>query len=123
MVAVSGFVSIYYNIIITWVLYYLIKSFTKNLPWAKCGNDWNTLNCLESSKYSIQVGRQLKTSHLICKILLQNNNGSIILPSSGLVIALCPDTAVFVCVSCPTDTAVSALNNQLHLHYQRQLRL
>ena len=48
MVAVSGFVSIYYNIIITWVLFYLFKSLTKDLPWRTCGNEWNTDACLES---------------------------------------------------------------------------
>ena len=47
MVAVSGFVTIYYNIIITWVLFYLFKSFTKDLPWRTCGNSWNSDACLE----------------------------------------------------------------------------
>ena len=46
MVIVSGVVTIYYNIIITWVLYYLGMSFTKHLPWADCTNEWNTKYCM-----------------------------------------------------------------------------
>lgn len=36
----------YYNTIIGWAVYYLFASFTYPLPWTKCGNDWNTENCL-----------------------------------------------------------------------------
>ncbi len=45
MVGVSWVYCIYYNIIITWTLYFLGKSFTKNLPFASCDNSWNTDNC------------------------------------------------------------------------------
>jgi len=45
MVIVSGLCSIYYNLIITWVLYYLGSSFTSELPWADCDHWWNTPNC------------------------------------------------------------------------------
>ena len=67
MVAVSGLVSVYYNIIITWVLYYLFKSFAKDLPWRKCGNPWNTLNCLESSRDNIQVCSTYATLRCQCR--------------------------------------------------------
>ncbi|CAM1298491.1 SLC6A19 (predicted) [Pycnogonum litorale] len=33
---VSFLVSLYYNVIITWCLYYLLKSLTSDLPWAHC---------------------------------------------------------------------------------------
>ncbi|XP_013384850.1 sodium- and chloride-dependent glycine transporter 1 isoform X2 [Lingula anatina] len=45
MVIVSGIVCIYYNIIITWTLYYLLMSFQAVLPWSHCNNDWNDENC------------------------------------------------------------------------------
>ncbi|XP_028277145.1 sodium- and chloride-dependent GABA transporter 1 isoform X3 [Parambassis ranga] len=35
----------YYNIIITWALYYLFSSFQDPLPWENCNNTWNTPNC------------------------------------------------------------------------------
>ena len=45
MVIISGIVCIYYNIIITWTLYYLFKSFQANVPWATCNNEWNDEYC------------------------------------------------------------------------------
>jgi len=45
MVIVSAYCTIYFNVIISWVLYYLGSSFSKDLPWAECGHHWNTENC------------------------------------------------------------------------------
>jgi len=53
MVLISGIVCIYYNVIITWTLYYLFHSFALELPWASCGNPWNTPHCATSSSYDI----------------------------------------------------------------------
>ncbi|CAL8087688.1 unnamed protein product [Calicophoron daubneyi] len=45
MVSASGILSIYYNILIAYVLYFLVMSFNWDLPWSTCGNAWNTHNC------------------------------------------------------------------------------
>ncbi|KAL0994404.1 hypothetical protein UPYG_G00121790 [Umbra pygmaea] len=44
-VAISFIMCTYYNIIITWALYYLFSSFQSPLPWQSCNNTWNTANC------------------------------------------------------------------------------
>ncbi|ESO81915.1 hypothetical protein LOTGIDRAFT_81772, partial [Lottia gigantea] len=48
MVIVSGIVTIYFNCIMTWVLYYLINSFGEELPWQRCGHWWNTATCRDN---------------------------------------------------------------------------
>lgn len=40
MVIVSGFVAIYYNMILGWAIYYLFASFTSELPWKHCNPEW-----------------------------------------------------------------------------------
>uniref|UniRef100_A0A1I8HNG9 Transporter n=1 Tax=Macrostomum lignano TaxID=282301 RepID=A0A1I8HNG9_9PLAT len=48
MIVISGLVCIYYNIILTWVIYYLARSFAARVPWSTCSNWWNTCNCTET---------------------------------------------------------------------------
>ena len=35
------FIGVYYNIIIAWTIHYLFASFTTDLPWQHCSNDYN----------------------------------------------------------------------------------
>ncbi|RVE63531.1 hypothetical protein OJAV_G00137340 [Oryzias javanicus] len=44
-VAISFIMCTYYNVIITWALFYLFHSFQSPLPWQSCNNTWNTPNC------------------------------------------------------------------------------
>ncbi|XP_075751419.1 sodium- and chloride-dependent GABA transporter 1-like [Rhipicephalus microplus] len=39
--------SVYNMVIVAWILFYLISSFTTVLPWKHCGNYWNTDRCWE----------------------------------------------------------------------------
>ncbi|XP_076263934.1 serotonin transporter [Rhynchophorus ferrugineus] len=39
------YMGMYYNTIIGWAVYYLVASFTTELPWTKCTNSWNTADC------------------------------------------------------------------------------
>ncbi len=48
MVIVSGMACIYYNAVITWVIYYLVNSFRSELPWSRCGHWWNTPQCIDT---------------------------------------------------------------------------
>ena len=45
MVFVSFLVTIYYNVIIAWSLYYLFAGMKKEMPWAECGRDYNSMEC------------------------------------------------------------------------------
>uniref|UniRef100_A0A2K5F4W9 Transporter n=1 Tax=Aotus nancymaae TaxID=37293 RepID=A0A2K5F4W9_AOTNA len=42
---IAFYIASYYNTIMAWALYYLISSFTDQLPWTSCENSWNTGNC------------------------------------------------------------------------------
>lgn len=49
VVLIAFYVDLYYNVIIAWAMHFFIKSFTSELPWAKCNNPWNTDKCFEIS--------------------------------------------------------------------------
>lgn len=42
--------NIYYIVILAWALLYLLFSFQSPLPWASCGNKWNTAQCATISR-------------------------------------------------------------------------
>ena len=45
MFMLSMYIGTYYNIILSWAFFYIFSSFTTSLPWASCGNWWNTAAC------------------------------------------------------------------------------
>lgn len=46
MCLISAMVAVYYNMINTWLLHYLLGSLTfGDLPWSTCDNSWNTAQC------------------------------------------------------------------------------
>ncbi|XP_063793615.1 sodium- and chloride-dependent neutral and basic amino acid transporter B(0+)-like [Pseudophryne corroboree] len=47
MVLISGLISIYYNVIVAYSLYYLFASFNSYLPWSKCF-EWSDSKCRNS---------------------------------------------------------------------------
>merc|ERR1712223_367161 len=47
----SCFVGLYYNMIIAWTIYYLFASFTSQLPWDTCDNEFNTQHCFNIGAY------------------------------------------------------------------------
>ena len=51
----------YYVILVAYVIYYLFASMTSELPWASCGNEWNTPSCAVRKS---QRGNQQESSNL-----------------------------------------------------------
>ena len=49
MMMLSGYIAIYYNVIISWAFFYFFSSFSWTLPWSTCDNDWNSENCKENN--------------------------------------------------------------------------
>ena len=45
MAIISGIVAIYYNIVMAWTTFYLLKSMALKVPWQSCTNWWNTDSC------------------------------------------------------------------------------
>ena len=54
MITLSLVVAVYYNVILALTFFYFFASvyglFVDELPWAKCGHDWNR-NCLERQQH------------------------------------------------------------------------
>ncbi|XP_050738514.1 sodium- and chloride-dependent glycine transporter 2-like [Eriocheir sinensis] len=50
MIMVSALVAVYYNIILAWTLFYTFASFTSELPWGHCNNQFNTDFCYTEDK-------------------------------------------------------------------------
>lgn len=61
----SFFVTIYYNIIIAWCLFYFFASFRKTLQWSHCGNWWNTEHC--STAGFILINEKLFRKFFSCR--------------------------------------------------------
>ncbi|VDO05747.1 unnamed protein product [Rodentolepis nana] len=63
MMLVSGKISMYYNILMAWTLYYFFQSFQWKLPWNSCNNTWNTPACFcHSDKCAAVLPSQNRTS-------------------------------------------------------------
>ncbi|KAF2359890.1 Sodium:neurotransmitter symporter [Trinorchestia longiramus] len=46
------YMAMYYNTILAWSVYYLVASFSSELPWTSCDNAWNTPNCTQTLNVS-----------------------------------------------------------------------
>ena len=45
MLVVCFLISIYYNVIIGWILFFLFDSFRSDVPWRSCDHKWDSPKC------------------------------------------------------------------------------
>eukprot|EP00794_Sanderia_malayensis_P018934 gene18934-20839_t len=59
VLVISFLCTIYYNVLIAYVIYYMYESFGADVPWRSCNNpSWNSPNCVEDYKSYKQRLRQ-----------------------------------------------------------------
>ncbi|OWF44595.1 sodium-dependent proline transporter-like [Mizuhopecten yessoensis] len=67
MVIISGIVTLYYNMIVSWAILYFFASFTSSLPWSTCENPWNTKDCsLKLPRVNCTVTEGVKYTNGTC---------------------------------------------------------
>ncbi|XP_015272723.1 PREDICTED: sodium- and chloride-dependent creatine transporter 1 [Gekko japonicus] len=59
------FCNTYYIMVLAWGFYYLVKSFSATLPWATCGNPWNSHECVEIFRHG-DCANGTGTGNLTC---------------------------------------------------------
>uniref|UniRef100_A0A9J7ZSW7 Transporter n=2 Tax=Cyprinus carpio TaxID=7962 RepID=A0A9J7ZSW7_CYPCA len=67
-VVISYVLCTYYNVLMTWALYYLLHSFSPSLPWQSCNNTWNAVgNCSTGFPGN---ATHLKSANLLCCVIV-----------------------------------------------------
>ncbi|XP_067864282.1 sodium- and chloride-dependent GABA transporter 1 [Heptranchias perlo] len=88
-VAISFIMCTYYNLIISWALYYLIHSFQNPLPWHSCNNTWNIPEtCTESittSNLTVSASQQFFDYNVLQKTNGLDNLGNMRWELCGLL--------------------------------------
>jgi SNF family Na+-dependent transporter len=56
------YLNTFYIVVLAWSLYYLWHSFAYELPWATCGNWWNTPQCVSAANLTVSSAN---TSNLV----------------------------------------------------------
>ena len=63
MFMLSMYIGTYYNIILSWAFFYIFSSFTTSLPWASCGNWWNTAACTKFDSTNCTAHHGIMSRH------------------------------------------------------------
>jgi solute carrier family 6 amino acid transporter-like protein 5/7/9/14 len=72
MVVIDFLVSIYYNMILAYTLYYLFASFTSHLPWIDCRPEWTQYGCFDRTVANATIIRNQTMEW--CNTLKESNN-------------------------------------------------
>ena len=71
MIMVAFLCTVYYNVIVAWVLYYMYASVREDVPWRNCGNPWNTDLCVKGA-------RKRETNLFLCYFFFRTYNQRLI---------------------------------------------
>ncbi|XP_071502065.1 sodium- and chloride-dependent GABA transporter ine-like [Diadema antillarum] len=63
-VMITFLLTTYYNVIMTWALFYFFASFQSVLPWTNCNNTWNTADCWSQEDY-LTLGNGTKPNNTV----------------------------------------------------------
>ncbi|KAJ8310020.1 hypothetical protein KUTeg_011885 [Tegillarca granosa] len=74
-IVMTGINLTYYMVILVWSFYFLFNSFKQELPWSRCGNEWNTQYCFVPTNlsYEIEIENKRNKSTLNIRYGKQNN--------------------------------------------------
>ncbi|XP_052714297.1 sodium- and chloride-dependent betaine transporter-like isoform X1 [Crassostrea angulata] len=57
MMTISFIMTWYYNLVMSWVIYYFVHAFFPKIPWSTCDNWWNTDHCIVSHKDRLTLNK------------------------------------------------------------------
>ncbi|XP_052222330.1 sodium- and chloride-dependent glycine transporter 2-like isoform X2 [Dreissena polymorpha] len=49
VVLITACIIVYYNVVVSWCVYFFFASMTSQLPWSDCENEWNTCRCRDTT--------------------------------------------------------------------------
>lgn len=75
-VVISFLLSTYYNVIMAWVIYYLVHSFYSELPWTSCNATW-AVNCFDDfgPNVTAPAGMKSVTEEFFDEVVLEKTGG------------------------------------------------
>lgn len=74
-IVISFLVSIYYNVIVAWSLFYFFKAFKKDIPWLGCHHPWNTADCYVYNASDTNATGTSSSEEFLVKEVLKVSSG------------------------------------------------
>ncbi|XP_015773091.1 PREDICTED: sodium- and chloride-dependent GABA transporter 1-like [Acropora digitifera] len=74
-IVISFLVSIYYNVIVAWSLFYFFKAFKKDIPWLGCHHPWNTADCYVYNASDTNATGTSSSEEFLAKEVLKVSSG------------------------------------------------
>lgn len=105
MCLISAIVAIYYNLINTWIMHYLLASLTfGDLPWSKCDNKWNTNQCFLKPDVPTIISPN-------CTYPQSSNNSSASSTISGIIQQPSNESSIILDGNCTSDREFEKIIN------------